>query len=133
MNPWRRLGEFDALIAGGALLVMLLVPLLEIVLRPLFGSGIDNAPVLVQHGGLLLAMFGALLAERGQHLSALGAGFTASANPLVRHGALVFGKASAAVLCGMLAQASWTFVATEMEMPRDIAYGIAGWMFEIAM
>ncbi|TXT27632.1 MAG: TRAP C4-dicarboxylate transport system permease DctM subunit [Rhodocyclaceae bacterium] len=133
MNPWRRLGEFDALIAGGALLVMLLVPLLEIVLRPLFGSGIDNAPVLVQHCGLLLAMFGALLAERGLHLSALGAGFTASANPLVRNSAVVFGKASAAVLCGMLAQASWTFVATEMEMPRDIAYGIAGWMFEIAM
>ena len=56
MNPLRRLGEFDALIAGSALLVMLLVPLLEIVLRPLFGSGIDNAPVLVQHCGLLLAI-----------------------------------------------------------------------------
>ncbi len=134
MNPlMRRFGEFDALIAGGALLVMLLVPLLEIVLRPLFGSGIDNAPVLVQHCGLLLAMFGALLAERGLHLSALGAGFTASAKPLVRNSAVLFGKASAAVLCGMLAQASWTFVATEMEMPRDIAYGVAGWMFEIAM
>ncbi|MGB4063447.1 MAG: TRAP transporter large permease subunit [Azonexus sp.] len=133
MYPLRRLGEFDALIAGGALLVMLLVPLLEIVLRPLFGSGIDNAPVLVQHCGLLLAMFGALLAERGLHLSALGAGFTASRNPLVRNSAVVFGKASAAVLCGMLAQASWTFVASEMEMPSDIAYGVAGWMFEIAM
>ena len=133
MNLLRRFGEFDALIAGGALLVMLLVPLLEIALRPLFGSGIENAPVLVQHCGLLLAMFGALLAERGLHLSALGAGFTASTNPLVRNSAVVFGKASAAVLCGMLAQASWTFVATEMEMPRDIAYGVAGWMFEIAM
>jgi tripartite ATP-independent transporter DctM subunit len=133
MNLLRRMGEFDALLAGSALLVMLLVPLLEIVLRPLFGAGIDNAPVLVQHCGLLLAMFGALLAERGQHLSALGAGLTASANRLVRNGAQVFGKASAAVLCGMLAQASWTFVASEMEMPRDIAYGVAGWMFEIAM
>jgi hypothetical protein len=36
VNPFmRRLGEFDALIAGGALLVMLLVPLLEIVLQEL--------------------------------------------------------------------------------------------------
>ena len=103
MNPLRRLGEFDALIAGSALVVMLLVPLLEIVLRPLFGSGIDNAPVLVQHCGLLLAMFGALLAERGLHLSALGAGFTAARNPHIRNGAVAFGKASAAVLCGMLA------------------------------
>ena len=133
MSLLRRLGEFDALIAGCALIVMLLVPLLEIGLRPLFGAGIDNAPVLVQHCGLLLAMFGALLAERGLHLSSLGAGFAASGNPLVRNSAVAFGKASAAVLCGMLAQASWTFVASEMEMPRDIAYGVAGWMFELAM
>jgi len=61
-------GEFDALIAGGALALMLLIPLLEIALRPLFGKGIENAPVLVQHLGLVLAMFGALVAERGQHL-----------------------------------------------------------------
>jgi len=127
------LGQFDALIAGGALALMLLIPLLEIVLRPLFGRGIENAPVLVQHLGLVLAMFGALVAERGQHLSSLGAGFAAAGNPLVRAAAQVFARASAAVLCGMLAQTSWTFVASEMEMPRDIAYGIAGWMVEIAM
>ncbi len=129
----RRLGEFDALIAGGALLVMLLVPLLEIVLRPLFGAGIANAPVLVQHCGLLLAMFGALLAERGEHLSSLGAGFAAARNPWLRRSAAVFGRASAAILCGMLTRASTSFVGSEMEMPSDIAYGIAGWMFEIAM
>ncbi len=127
------LGQFDALIAGGALALMLLIPLLEIGLRPLFGRGIENAPVLVQHLGLVLAMFGALVAERGQHLSSLGAGFAAAGNPLVRAAAQVFARASAAVLCGMLAQTSWTFVASEMEVPRDIAYGIAGWMVEIAM
>jgi tripartite ATP-independent transporter DctM subunit len=137
MTALRRLGaniaQFDALIAGGALALMLLIPLLEIGLRPLFGRGIENAPVLVQHLGLVLAMFGALVAERGQHLSSLGAGFAAASNPLVRAAAQVFARASASVLCGMLAQTSWTFVASEMEMPRDIAYGIAGWMVEIAM
>ena len=127
------LGQFDALIAGGALALMLLIPLLEIGLRPLFGRGIENAPVLVQHLGLVLAMFGALVAERGQHLSSLGAGFAAAGNPLVRTTAQVFAQASAAVLCGMLTQTSWTFVASEMEAPRDIAYGNAGWMVEIAM
>ena len=127
------IGQFDALIAGGALALMLLIPLLEIGLRPLFGRGIENAPVLVQHLGLVLAMFGALVAERGQHLSSLGAGFAAAGNPLVRATAQVFARASAAVLCGMLAQTSWTFVASEMEVPRDIAYGIAGWMVELAM
>ena len=75
---WRRLAAFDALIAGVALALMLLIPLLEIGLRPLFGKGIENAPVLVQHLGLVLAMFGALVAERGQHLSSLGAGLAAA-------------------------------------------------------
>jgi Co/Zn/Cd efflux system component len=78
---WHRLAAFDALIAGAALALMLLIPLLEIGLRPLFGKGIENAPVLVQHLGLVLAMFGALVAERGQHLSSLGAGLAAARDP----------------------------------------------------
>lgn len=133
MGAYRWLGQFDALIAGGALALMLLIPLLEIGLRPLFGKGVENAPVLVQHLGLILAMFGALVAERGQHLSSLGAGFAAARHPLVRQAARYVAGASSAVLCGMLTQASWTFVASEMAMPRDIAYGIPGWVLELAM
>ena len=133
MFPLRRLLAVDELLAGGALGLMLLLPLLEMGMRPLFGQGIDNAPVLVQHLGLVLAMFGALVAERGQHLSSLGAGFSAASNPLLSKVAVVFSRASAALLCGMLTQASWTFVASEMAAPRAIAYGIAGWMVELAM
>src|SRR5574343_223341 len=133
MGALRWLGQFDALIAGSALALMLLISLLEIGLRPLFGQGIENAPVLVQHLGLVLAMFGALVAERGQHLSSLGAGLAAARNPFVRQSAQVFARASAALLCGMLTQTSWTFVASEMDAPRDIAYGVAGWMVELAM
>ena len=130
---WRRLAAFDALIAGAALALMLLIPLLEIGLRPLFGKGIENAPVLVQHLGLVLAMFGALVAERGQHLSSLGAGLAAARDPRLREAARIFAQASAALLCGMLTETSWTFVASEMEAPHAIAYGIAGWMVELAM
>ena len=57
-----RLGGLDEWLASGALALMLAIPLLEIVLRPLFGQGIENAPLLVQHLGLVLAMAGALLA-----------------------------------------------------------------------
>ncbi len=133
MGALRWLGQFDALIAGTALALMLLIPLLEIGLRPLFGRGIENAPVLVQHLGLVLAMFGALVAERRQHLSSLGAGFAAAGNPFVRAAARHVAGASAAVLCGMLTRTSWIFVVSEMAAPRDIAYGIAGWMVELAM
>jgi C4-dicarboxylate transporter DctM subunit len=129
----RRFGPLDEWLASGALALMLAIPLLEIVLRPLFGQGIENAPLLVQHLGLVLAMFGALLAERGQHLSSLGSGFAAAKNPALRLAAQHFARASSALLCGMLAQASWTFVASEMEAPRDLAYGLPGWVIQAAM
>ena len=121
---WHRLAAFDALIAGAALALVLLLPLLDIGLRPLFGKGIENAPVLVQHLGLVLAMFGALVAERGQHLSSLGAGLAAARAPRLREAARIFAQASAALLCGMLTETSWTFVASEMEAPHAIAFGI---------
>ncbi|MDE2439718.1 MAG: TRAP transporter large permease subunit [Betaproteobacteria bacterium] len=133
MVALRWISRFDALVAAGALALMLLIPLLEILFRPLFGRGIENAPVLVQHLGLVLAMFGALVAERGQHLSSLGAGLAAAPQPQVRLAARIFAQASAAVLCGMLTQTSWTFVASEMDAQREISYGIAGWMVEITM
>lgn len=128
-----RCGALDEWLASGALLLMLAIPLLEIVLRPLLGQGIENAPLLVQHLGLVLAMAGALLAERGQHLSSLGSGLAASRHPLIRQTAQYFSRASSALLCGMLAQASWTFVASEMEAPRDLAYGMPGWVVQAAM
>jgi tripartite ATP-independent transporter DctM subunit len=129
----RRLGAVDAALAGFALLAMLLLPLLEMAMRPLWGVGIANAPVFVQHGGLLLAMFGALVAERGGHLTSLGAGFAASPDHRVRRLAYWLARGSAALLCGVLAQASWTFVAAELAASRAIAYGIAAAWFQAAM
>ena len=129
----RRLASFDAVLAGAALALMLVLPLIEIVLRPLLGVGIANAPVFVQHAGLVLAMFGALVAERGGHLTSLGAGIAGSHDPRLRRLAGRYARAGSAVLCGMLAQASATFVLAEMEMPRDIAYGIPGGWFMLAM
>lgn len=127
------LTRFDAILAGGALALMLIIPVVEIVLRPLFGRGVENAPVLVQHLGLVLAMFGALVAERGGHLTSLGAGLAAAEHPHLRRFAQVLAGASSALICGLLAQASWTFVASEMEAPHALAYGIPGWIIQAAM
>jgi len=129
----RLLSAFDAVLAGGALTLMMLIPLAEIVSRPMFGRGIENAPVLVQHLGLILAMFGALVAERGGHLTSLGAGLAASDHALIRRAAVLFAGASSALLAGMLAHASWVFVSSEMEAPRALAYGIPGWLFQASM
>jgi len=133
MAALRHIGSIDALLAACALLVMMFLPLAEMLLRPLFGQGIANAPIFVQHLGLVLAMFGALVAERSGHLTSLGPGLTALPNPRLSGLARLFAQGSSAVLCGMLAQTSWTFVASEMLVPHAIAYDIPGWVFQLAM
>jgi C4-dicarboxylate transporter, DctM subunit len=129
----RRLPPVDELIASLALALMTLIPLVEIALRPLHGKGIDNAPLLVQHLGLALAMFGGVLAERGGHLTALGNGLANARNPALRAASTVFAKGSAAILCGMLAAASWRFVASEMDAGRELAYGLPVWWVQALM
>lgn len=123
----------ETLLAGGALSLMLLLPLGEMGLRPLLGKGIANAPLFVQHLGLVLAMFGALLAERAGHLTSLGAGLAAAPDPRVRGLARAFAHAGGGLICGMLAQSSWTFVREEMAVAHAIAYDIPGWLFQLAM
>ena len=60
------------LLASLALAWMALIPLLEILVRPWAGRGIENAPVVVQHLGLVMAMFGSVAALRSGHISSLG-------------------------------------------------------------
>lgn len=112
---------------------MTLIPLIEMALRPWHGRGIENAPALVQHLGLVLAMFGAVAAERHGHLSTLGSSFSASGSNAAQAATLAFAKGSAAVICGVLALASWRFVASEMGAGQWLAYGTPVWWVQAAM
>ncbi|MEY2685971.1 MAG: hypothetical protein RL375_169, partial [Pseudomonadota bacterium] len=128
-----RLGWIDVVLASLALVAMAVIPLIEVLARPLLGRGVENAPVLVQHLGLLMAMFGALAAERHGHLTTLGTGLASLTEGYTRLAVLAFAHASAALICGMLALASWTFVASEMGAARDLAYGLPVWWVQAAM
>jgi len=132
LGALRRVASFDELLSSGALLLMVLIPLWEILMRPLAGSGIQNAPVLVQHLGLVLAMFGALAAERHGHLTSLvGQGSGADTGP--RSARRNFANAVAALVCGVLGLASWRFVASEMLASSDLAYGLPAWVVQLSM
>jgi len=133
LSRLRSLWRFDEVLASSALLLMTLIPLVEIVLRPLMGQGIDNAPALVQHLGLVLAMFGAVAAERNGHLTSLGSSLNNVGDRRFHTAVQVFAKSSSAVICGILALASWRFVASEMEAARILAYGIPVWWVQAAM
>lgn len=128
----KRIERADELLSSLALVLMALIPALEILLRPLMGRGIENAPVLVQHLGLVLAMFGALAAERHGHLTTLAGGARvdgARPNPLLH----AFANGVAALVCGMLAMASWRLVASEMEVSHVLAYGLPLWWVQASM
>ncbi|MDP4302848.1 TRAP transporter large permease subunit [Leptothrix discophora] len=119
-----RLGRLDGVLAGAALALMALIPLVEIVLRPLLGAGVQNAPVLVQHLGLVLAMFGALAAERGGHLSSLGNSLAMLGGARWQASVRVFAPAGSALVCGVLGAASGQLVASEASVGHALAYGL---------
>jgi len=125
MGRWLRgLAQADAGLAALALALMALIPLVEILSRPLMGKGIENAPVVVQHLGLLMAMCGAIAAERFGHLTSLG---------VMVPRLYAVGQLGAAAVCGVLAWASGELVLSEMWAEQILAYGIPVWWFQATM
>jgi len=133
MRSW--LTNWDAYLGALALALMMTIPLVEILMRPMLGSGIENAPVLVQHLGLVLAMFGALAAERHGHLTSFGAGGRGGANGTNTQQTRTWHAAQwlAAAVCGLLAYASWRFVQSERDAAHTLAYGLPVWCLQAAM
>ena len=129
------LANWDAHASALALALMMTIPLVEILMRPMLGSGIENAPVLVQHLGLVLAMFGALAAERHGHLTSFGAGGTGGADGTHTQKTMTWQAAQwlAAAVCGLLAYASWRFVQSERDAAHTLAYALPVWCLQAAM
>jgi TRAP-type C4-dicarboxylate transport system permease small subunit len=119
--------QWDNALACLALVGMALIPMIEMLLRPLHGKGIDNASVLVQHLGLMVAMMGAVAAERNGHLSSLGLG-TLRAD--LQDSLRAWGRAGAAMLSGMLCVASWNLVSSEMASGQTLSYGLPLWWMQ---
>lgn len=115
-----------------ALALMMLVPLVEIILRPSVGQGVQNAAVLVQHLGLVMAMFGAVAAERSGHLATFGSGVSGT-TPFAMYTKQA-ALAATGVVCGVLAWASWQFVASErLAASPSLAYGIPAWWVQASL
>jgi tripartite ATP-independent transporter DctM subunit len=129
----RSLGRFDEIVSSAALALMMVIPIVEIAFRPLLGRGVENGPVVVQHLGLVLAMFGAVAAERYGHLASLGGTFPTAGNAGLRAAMRAFADGSAALVCGLLASASWRFVASEIPAAHVLAYGLPTWVVQAAM
>ena len=130
---WTLAARFDDALAASALGLMMLLPLAEIGLRLALGRGVENASVLVQHLGLVLAMFGAVAAERQGHLTTLGSSLDKLAGPGWRAAVRACAHGSAAFVSGLLTVASARFVASEMQAGQILAYGLPVWWVQAAM
>jgi C4-dicarboxylate transporter, DctM subunit len=125
-----RTGEDLALSA--VLAAMVMIPLLEIVLRPTLRTGISGATALVQHLTLVTSMLGGAIAAREGRLLSLSTlstflkGRPAAAAQAFSHG---FAAAVAAGLCF----ASIQYVLQERSNPRDLVYGIRLWVVELIL
>jgi tripartite ATP-independent transporter DctM subunit len=120
LNPFK----LDELISSLALLLMAIIPVVEILARPIFGKGIENAPILVQHFGLVMSMFGAIAAYRFGHLSSIGVIFYALQLPA---------RLLSSLICGLLCWACWHFVSTERSAHQMLAYSLPIWIFQLVM
>lgn len=131
MTPSRR--DWPLWLACAALLLMIVLACLEMVLRPSLGRGVDNAPVLIQHLGLVMTMFGAVAAAQHGHLISLGQGLATPGATGWRR-ALAGGAAVAsAAVGGMLAAASVQLVLAERTAGQALAYGMPLWWWQLAM
>jgi tripartite ATP-independent transporter DctM subunit len=127
------LKQWDAGIASLALGLMVLIPVIEVLIRPIQGSGIDNAPVLVQHLGLIFSLAGAVYAERTGHITSLGALWREISSPALRQIARAWVYLGSTLVCGVLALGSYELVLSELQTGHSIAYGMPTWLFLCAM
>jgi tripartite ATP-independent transporter DctM subunit len=133
LRTLKKLRGADEVLAALALVLMALIPLVEILVRPVAGSGVQNAPVIVQHLGLVMAMLGSVAALRNGHLSSFGKGFASIAYPRLAAASQLYGKLFAALVCGLLCMASAQLVNSERQVAQTLAYAIPVWWLQAAM
>ncbi|MBI5016906.1 MAG: TRAP transporter large permease subunit [Deltaproteobacteria bacterium] len=126
------LARAEDLLVSAVLAAMMTLPLLEIVLRALFRTGISGSASLVQHLTLVAGMFGAVVAAREGRLISLA---TAEAfrGERVKAAVRTVAGASGAAVSGVLAWASFVFVLSEREAGGTLVRGVPLWVAELVL
>jgi len=115
-----------------ALLSMTGLPVLELFLRTVFGTGITGSSEYVQHLALWVGFLGAALASReGRHLS-LSAGITIVPKQYQRLTNSLASLVSTAVAAGLF-WGSYLLVAAEMESAARVGSLIPVWMVQLIL
>jgi len=127
----RLLATVEDGVASLALAAMVALPLLEIVVRRLFGVGVPGSGPFVQHLTLWVGFLGAAIAAREGKLLALATGTAVPRR--ARRPAAVFAAAVAACMATILACGAVELVITERETGTIIAANVPAWVGQLAL
>jgi C4-dicarboxylate transporter DctM subunit len=128
----RALLTLEDVIAGLALAIMVVLPLLEILMRRLLGIGVPASGPIVQHLTLWVGFLGAAIAAREGKLLALATGTLVPAGR-PRRAAAMFAAALGAAVAVVLASAAVELVRSEREVASSLGAGIPTWVAQLVL
>jgi C4-dicarboxylate transporter, DctM subunit len=129
---WRAVHRGEDALLAIALAGVLVVPILEMVLRSFFESGLIGGNAMTQHFTLLVSMLGGAVAAREARLLTLSQGFAKLPAPWGRL-CEIWRVGIAVSVTTLLAWASWKFLLFEKEGGKVIAYGVPVWVAQLAL
>jgi len=106
------------------------LPVVEILLRAVFNTGISGSSAIVQHLTLIVGMLGGAIAARDGRLLALSPAQTLLKGR-AKTGAQIFSGAFAATICFFLCVASVQYVLAMKPLGKILVYGIPVWTIQL--
>lgn len=128
-----RLHHLEDAAISTALGAMVALPLVDMLLRRVAGSGLAGATQFVQHLGLIVGMVGGAIAAREGRLLALSTVAETLCRGRTRVAARVLSGAVGATVSVCLAVAGLDLVQVTRETGKTLTYGVPVWFVQLAM
>jgi C4-dicarboxylate transporter, DctM subunit len=125
---WRAENAVATLVAFG----LILLPLIEIVARTVFSTGVPGAGPFTNHLALWVAMLGAAIATRDDKLLALATGGFIPEGRW-RQAARVASAAIGSAVAALLAMGAVEYIRVRYVSARELAAGVPEWITELAL
>jgi len=129
---WRWLRASENLFLVVPLAAMLLLPVVEILMRTIFKTGISGSSAIVQHLTLIVGMLGGAIAARDGRLLALSPAQTLLKGR-AKEAARIFSSGFAAAISFFLFLASLQYVLALKPLGKTLVYGIPVWVIQLIL
>jgi len=131
-SRWGWLRQAENLLLIVPLLAMMLLPVVEILLRWLFHTGISGSSTIVQHLTLVVGMVGGAVAAREGRLLALSPAQTLFKGR-TKAAARIFSSGFAAAISGFLCVDSVQYVLEVRPLGKILVYGLPVWAVQLIL